>query len=623
MSKPIDVFTRNVHTIRVQYAMVCVLFLVLAVALFYLGGPSALGWWDCFSIFLLMLALLSLFLLHGHMLIQPVERMTRQLNEAAQRLEGSGEDILLKWNGRDELANLAAAGNRLLEWLQRREQQLLEENRRVWQVVRGAEVELVRVNSSGAVLNVIHVPRGMKPVPGLTSGNSPDAHVWGDENIRRWRLGLEQAHLHHATQTVDLVFDGEKGGVRYVKAFITEEANDCFPIVVFRDERTPAADETSRHSQKAQLAAGIAHDLNNVLTVIRNGAAACRVCTNESVQEALAIIDDATAHAESIVNELRTLGGSQALELKRMAPTAIIDGVRSLLMGIVGTSATIEYEIAESLPQILVDCEQLYRVFANIVKNAVEANQGAASHIVVSAQEGTVRAADLPTFSVPPKTGRGVFFRISDNGPGIPSDVRERLFEPYVSTKAAGHGLGLATARSIVESHNGGIRVVSSVGLGASFEVFIPIPARRTADEQTQLLQEFPGGEVLVVDDDAGLLRITAILLRTLKIAAHVADCREDAIKKFCELSGRLRAVFLDAHLKDASARSILASMHSINPAVPVVIVSGSARCEIDEIFRGERLDAFLAKPYTLDELKNVFSDIPITPAGGGIWDDE
>ena len=154
------------------------------------------------------------------------------------------------------------------------------------------------------------------------------------------------------------------------------------------------------------------------------------------------------------------------------------------------------------------------------------------------------------------------------------------------------------------------MRISTVKGVSTEVAIFLH-KADRPAEDLDLMRKEFPGGEVLAIDDNKAVLRITAALLRTQKIATHVADCRKDAIRKFSELNTRLRAVFLDAQLGDSNSEGLLADMRAVNPKIPVVVVSGYTAAQIESIFATCPPDAFLMKPYTVEELKQVLAVLP------------
>lgn len=617
-----DIFTRNVHGIRLRYAAVSTVFLALVVALFMLGGPNAFGWREFLVVFLLILLLLTLFLLHSHYVLVPIERLTKQVNSLLGQSLDSTEPLRIKWNGKDEFACLAASLNGLLETVQSRSIGMAEENRRLRDVVSSAEVELVVMNRNGSVLNILHCPASMQPVPGLARGFEPDSAIWGEENRKAFKAGLAAAFQNDGKQqSVNLAFKvGGSAKTRRLKAFITRPRNDIFPLVVFREDETPPPSErpAERKVPLSRIAAGIASDLRNVFSVIRNSAGRYADSPRPEVRETVGNIYQAIQSGVSMMDELETLGGDVRLKLVRINAADLVNGTNLFVKGVIeGSGVKLNYDLHENLPIVIADPNQIAKVFVALARNTVEAFGIVPGKIDVVARPYSMTADEGVEFSPPLPAGEGILISFSDNGPGMQEHVRSRVFEPYCTTKANGRGFGLPIACSIVEAHGGGMRALSTKGVGSTFEIFLR-RSMRPLDEADLLRKEFPGGEVLVVDDSKSILKITSMLLRTQKIAAHVADCRRDAICKFSELSNRLRAVFLDAQLDDTKTSEILAEFRIINPNVPVIVVSGYTRQQIDEIFAEHPIDGFLSKPYTIAELKDILDEIGKKAWGGG-----
>ena len=206
----------------------------------------------------------------------------------------------------------------------------------------------------------------------------------------------------------------------------------------------------------------------------------------------------------------------------------------------------------------------------------------------------------------------------SDNGPGIPKDMIRRIFDPYVSSKSTGRGFGLATVASIVDAHHGGVRVESQLGRGTTFGIFLPVskiavvralPKREDAPKP--VAEAAPKvREVLLVDDDPAILKTTSIILKALKYTVYTAGGQTEAAELFRRHAKSLSCVVMDAHLEASDSVRLLALFRATAPAVPVVVSSGSAPEVAQGMFASQPYDAFLAKPYTLADLRGVLDGV-------------
>ena len=602
-----DIFTRMIHGIRLKYAAVSVLFLAVSIALFYLGGPRAFGWYDFFAVFTLVLMVLTLFLIHCHYVIEPLEKMSAIASQQiAKTLDGT-DPVRIPWNGKDEFACLAAALNGLLETVQSRSLGLLEENRRLKNVVASFDVEIVVMNGNGTLLDVVHCPPDVEPVPGLVRGLAPDPSVWSAENRRMLSESLKSACVKGEMKAIDLTFKSSgTNKTRRIRAVVKRANPRAFPVVFFRDMQKAASVPAGRKVPISRIAAGVSRDLQNVFSVIRNSAERYAGSERPEVRETVAIICDAISSGSAMMENLLTLGGEVCMDLRPVTVQELVDGIKPVVDGMTRPCGVrVEYSLSEGGSRVMADVRQINRVVEIVVNNSIEAFGAIPGRIAISTKAVELTNEEGDEFCPRQPAGRGLILRIEDDGPGISADIIRNAFEPYCSTKSSGRGLGLAIADSIVEAHGCLMRLDSRKGEYAAVEIFLRF-SERTAEEADLLRKEFPGGEVLVVDDNRSVLKITAALLRTQKIAAHVADCRADALRKFGELASRIRAVFLDAQLGDETTVGLLKNMRSIDNRVPIIVVSGYSKGEIDAMFLNAPPDGYLMKPYTVSELQAI-----------------
>ena len=608
-----DVFTRGVRGIRFRYAVVGVVFLVLMLGMFYLGGPVSFGVYTCLSILVLALMGLTIFLMQSHYILSPIERMTARLSEALAKAANGTETVRVQWNGTDEFAKLAAAINGVLETIQSRSMGAQEENRRLRDIVDGLETELVAMNRSGSVLNVIHCPEGMVPVPGLARGFKPDATVWGERNCAAFENALAAVFGKGGRQTVELAFKvGGDGRTRRIRASLTRSQGSAFPLVFFREEEPLTAPAPSGGSQVLanRTAIGIANDFRRVLTAVRDAAEACAGSADGAAGGPSEALLEAVREGFARVEEFEIMGGESHLKLKQLPAAGVLEKVRPRAEAEAGQSGVrVECDIPADLPDVLVDQEKIGTVFLHVVRNAVDAFGAIPGRISVSARPVALSADEAAAFTPPLSPGEGVRITVQDDGPGLSAAVCAHAFEPYCTTREGRRGLGLSVAAAIVAAHGGGMRISSVKGVSTEVEVFLPRAKLRSADPAA-LHRAFPGGEILAVDDNRSVLRMTAALLGTQGISTACADSRKDALRLFAEMHDRLRAVFLDAQIGESKSVGLLADMRAINPGVPVVVVTAYTASQVRAFFASCPPDAYLMKPYTIDELKQVLKSV-------------
>jgi signal transduction histidine kinase len=262
--------------------------------------------------------------------------------------------------------------------------------------------------------------------------------------------------------------------------------DDVFALAIVRDVTSEVAEHKLRIAAEARaldvlkresltmFAAGIAHDVNNVLAVILGTVDSVSATRGENAETE--VVRDAARRGVKMMRELIEFAGDGQVSLVRLSSEFLVSDVQTILARTVGKNVVVQVSAGKDLPDVDADPNRFWKVFFNIVKNAGEALGSRPGHITLTAEafEMTAEASVGFMSNGPLTTGPGVLFKISDDGPGISPDVLPRLFDPYVSSKEMGRGLGLAIVRTIVETHGGGLKVDSEIEKGTTFSIYLP-----------------------------------------------------------------------------------------------------------------------------------------------------
>lgn len=588
---------------------------------------SALGRLTFFIAMAGIILVLPVFWFQSYVLLNPLTKMTNEIRKLGE--SGQYEDCpRLEWDGKDEFALLAATVNGMLETIAARAVELSQVETRHRALIAGVPDALAVFDRKGRLVSVNKHPEGVMPLPGFAVGEIPDGEVFGVDEVGAFVKALTRVFAGVKVENVRLKVQRPAGVPRSVPTRHFEvrltKMDDIFALAIVRDVTQEVAEhklrlaaeqralDSSKRESLTLLAAGIAHDVNNVLSVILNAAETADLASDPAVvKEEMTAIRDAVKRGSMMTKELMAYAGESKIALVRTSPKLVLKDVQLLAERIIGDNVAISYRLGENLPDVDADPNQFWKVLFNIVKNAGEAIGSRPGHIVLSAETFELTESEAEQFisEAPLKPGLGVMFEISDDGPGIAPHLLPRLFDPYVSSKALGRGLGLATVRTIVEAHGGGLRVTSALDKGTTFHIYLP---------ETDLPEvSDPGGgakrhegempeEVLLVDNDAGILRTTSILLKALKVKAHVASNRRESLDIIRRYADRIDAIILDANLGGVDTVRLLLAFRIAAPKIPVIVSSGSSREEIDKLFAAHPFDEFLAKPYTVAELKEI-----------------
>ena len=583
---------------------------------------SALGRFTFFIAMVGIILILPIFWFQGRVLLNPLTKMTEAIRDLGER----HEDIdcpSLEWEGSDEFAMLAMSVNRMLETITERTVKIAQVEARHRALIDGLPDALAVFDRRGRLVAVNKQPEGTPPLPGMVRGEPPSAEVFGEEGAEAIAKAIATVFDTPSVQAVRL--ESRDDEPRNFEVRVTR-MDEVFALAIVRDVTREAAEHKLRLSAEARaldaskresltlLAAGIAHDVNNVLSVILSTVESAAADSGSGLD--IVAIRDAVMRGSRMTKELMAFAGDNKVSLLRASPEFFVKDIQALASHVVGGNVAISYTLAEGLPDVDADPNQFWKVFFNIIKNATEALGERPGHIAISTEafDMTEEAATLFTSESPIPPGPGVVFKIADDGPGIPADLLPKLFDPYVSSKTLGRGLGLATVRTIVEAHGGGIKVESVIDHGTTFTIFLPqtkLPndSKGIASAHEKTPGSLPS-EVLVVDDDEAILKTLSILLKSLGVSAHVARDRVSALAVMRRYTSRIGAVLMDAHIGGVDVVRLFKAFRLASPDIPVVIVSGSPEDEIGKMFSDQSYNGFLGKPFTVMELKKTLLDV-------------
>jgi two-component system, cell cycle sensor histidine kinase and response regulator CckA len=359
------------------------------------------------------------------------------------------------------------------------------------------------------------------------------------------------------------------------------------------------------------LAGGIAHDLNNILQVIITNLdlAASATPSDERVPRYL---DDASQGAKRATNLSRRLltfskGGApikQPLDVAELLTHAV-------LLALSGSKLKSRFAFQQDLYPVIGDPVQLTQVIENVVINACEATPQRGK-LLVRAENVDER---IPASSEL-LAGRYVKIELEDSGTGIPEEIRERIFEACFTTKQGGSGLGLATVKSIMQQHGGGVTIKSQVGRGTIVSLMLPAATHRPEPPVASLPPPVvkTTGRILVVDDEEMILSVVCSMLHTLGYECAIAQDGAEGYDEYVRAKADgnpFSAVLLDATIPNGvSGEEALKLLLRADPDVRVILCSGYADGDLFKKAEELGFKAFLAKPFSISEFVSVFNKV-------------
>jgi PAS domain S-box-containing protein len=347
-----------------------------------------------------------------------------------------------------------------------------------------------------------------------------------------------------------------------------------------------------RQSQKVevigQLVSGVAHDFNNILTVINGRSSLLR--SDETLNDdALIQLDEivgAGERAAALTRRLLAFGRKQIYQVRTIDVNQVLSSLMSILRRVLRADIELEIDLGTDVPPVRADQIQLEQVILNLVINAQDAMP----------ESGRL---SVRTHS----TGGNAMMSIADTGCGIPENIRERIFEPFFTTKDAskGTGLGLSTVKAIVSQLEGRIEVHSEMGVGSIFTLYFPAAVAEPAPPAVpRPFRRARDGSILVVEDDPS---VRLYIESALAHHGYNVRCASDGLAALeSSLASRPYDLLLaDVVLPGMSGQRLAERMRDDNPALKVLYISGYS----ESIVLRDRAESahFLGKPFNVETL--------------------
>jgi PAS domain S-box-containing protein len=456
-----------------------------------------------------------------------------------------------------------------------------------------------------------------------------DSHFWAShihpEDSPQVFAGL--AHLfEHGAHTHEYRFQHRNGQYRWMQdqlKLLRDEAGNPVEIVGYWIDITEKKQleaqflRAQRLESLGTLASGIAHDLNNVFTPIVGIVQLLPMKISNldpSTQKLLQILSDSTRRGADLVKQI--LSFTRGIEGK---PTTtqikhLIAEIQKVIQQTFPKNIDLLLDLPKDLWLIAADATLLHQVLLNLCVNARDAMpQG--GMLTITGENLTIDE-NYARMNLKAEVGNYVVVTIADTGTGIPPEILDRIFEPFFTTKDIGQGtgLGLSTVIGIINSHHGFVNVYSEVGKGTRFKVYLPA-TDTTATEPPIVEPEARLGQgelILVVDDETSIQEITKATLEAHGYRAITANDGIEAIALYAEHKQEIRLVLLDMMMPSLDAATTIRTLGKLDPQVQIIAMSGLATNESVTRTMGDKVQAFLAKPFTAGELLNLLDRVMV-----------
>ena len=400
----------------------------------------------------------------------------------------------------------------------------------------------------------------------------------------------------------------------------TDEIFASMNIKEKSDHQKNSIEELS-HAKKMEalgsLAGGMAHDMNNILASIMAVASAMDAEMPADHPYAADVQDilNACKRGSKLTRGLLSFARRHRVNFADVQTNDVVREVETILSRTIAKGIVLKTDLEDSLQHINADSDQLNQVLMNICLNAVDA-MGDSGTLRITTENIVLTQKEL--WSDPEcLPGQFIQITIQDTGPGIPAEIREKVFEPFFSTKPKGKGtgLGLAMAYGTIKKHKGNIRIDSDYKQGTAFIIQIPAAANNHCSNAVASGGKFQfsqvhSGTILLVDDE-DLFRISAKrILEKLGYSVMCACNGQEAVEIFASHSQHIDIVVLDMIMPVMGGRETFFKLREIDSDIPVLIASGFTEEDNIKDILSKGAIGFIGKPFDLQSLSQALPPV-------------
>jgi PAS domain S-box-containing protein len=380
-----------------------------------------------------------------------------------------------------------------------------------------------------------------------------------------------------------------------------------------------------RHAQKmdavGRLAGGVAHDFNNMLSVILGHAEMALARLEEQADpellESLDTIRQAALRSAGLTQQLLAFSRQQVVSPRYLDLRTLVRDFEKMLKRVIGDDIVLAIVEHEAPCPVRVDPVQLEQVILNLAINARDAMPSGGQ---LRIETRLVTLTPDHVFCHPDsKLGRHVELSVRDEGTGMDAETQRRIFEPFFTTKAEGRGtgLGLSTVYGIVHQSNGSLVVESELHEGSTFRVFLPVAIGRDSCAPPADGPARGGREtILLVEDEPEVRRVCALTLRRLGYQVVIADDEQAAVAICASSDHPLDAVLTDVVMPRISGVALVERLRGLRPGLKVLYMSGYTDQRTVDASTLNASAAFINKPFTPDGLGKQLRMLLDAPRG-------
>lgn len=376
------------------------------------------------------------------------------------------------------------------------------------------------------------------------------------------------------------------------------------------------------HSQKMEavgrLAGGVAHDFNNILTVMRICARNIQTAVGdrEDLAEDIDELNAGITRTADLTRQLLAFGRKQLIKSEWLDLAQLVSGLNNLFRRLLEEDVSLTAEVDPATPAVLGDKAQLENVLMNLVVNARDAMPRGGRLTIRTGPADFSKPTSVDHAMLQP--GHYAYIEVKDNGDGIPRESLEHIFEPFYTTKELGKGtgLGLSTVYGVVKQHEGYIFCESTINSGTKFTIYLPATEEASALPPEPVPEESESKEiegrrtVLLVEDEKSLLKVAGRILKQLGLNVLAASNAPEAIGIALNHDEPIDLLFTDIVMPGSDIHALRKKIEELYPDIRILYTSGYT----DDVMIRHGIESsdveFLQKPYSIEELNSKIKEL-------------
>ena len=373
--------------------------------------------------------------------------------------------------------------------------------------------------------------------------------------------------------------------------------------------------KTQRLETVGTLAGGIAHDFNNIITPILGYSDIIleEIDKTDRIYDDIKEIYTASKRAKELIYQILNFSRQTEQKKQPVFIQPIIKEAIKLLRPSIPATIEIEKKIDENAGKIFADPTAVHQLIVNLCTNAFHAMEKEGGTLTIELGEKFVKKENFTKINL--DTGSYIYLKVTDTGRGMPENIKEKIFDPFYTTKSPdkGTGLGLSVVLGIVKSHNGDIVVNSQEGKETTFEVFFPILKKKYSSEKKEIKSSLDKGnreKVMVVDDKKEITKFLHRLLTKLGYKVFLKNSSHEALLEFKKNTKFYDLIITDLTMPELTGIQLSKKIRKINKNIPIILMTGYGNKLKNHDIENNDITTVIEKPINCNKISELVKNV-------------